>query len=275
MCRYILPSLIVFCSLLAGSANALDIDDALIITFDNSGSTEQSIIKGNTMYAVSDGQIQMKIQSGGDCVMYQPEEQVQITEKCDELAQKIADMTQGIRSQMNVTSEQMAMMRNMMGGVQHEPWNETEKRTIANLEARCFGTSKREYCVSGELEEMVLEEGFDGRRFAAAFDEMRESMGPMGETDKELDEIQKLGFPVWDVKTGTGNPGIPGWEMIPPAQRQQLLAQMGPNAPGAEGGMKLSSVERRTVSIDLPQYEKMSYEQYFQKMMNSAGMGGR
>lgn len=276
MRRALLATLFGFCCIASSTTKALNLSNALVLSYDNEGSSEQNIIKGNTMYAVADGQVQLQVQTGGDCTMYVPEERVQITEPCDQLPNKISALTNNLRAQMGVTDEQMAMMRNLGGGGQKKPFQKTANRTVAGLNAECITDGEREYCVSKQLTDQVRKEGFDGRRFAAAFDTMRDKMGPMADKDPQLAKFQKLGFPVWDVKTGSGNPGIPGWEMIPATQRQQILAQMGKSAPGVgSSGSKLNSVSRENVTIVVPNYEPLTLEQFFQRMMQSAMGPGR
>ncbi len=268
--------LLVLLSPLSATAETLTLSNALVVRMDNDGSVSESIFKGNSMYVIEDGRVAMQMQSGGNCAMYVYDQGVKIVEKCSELGNKIDAMVNRMKSQMGVSDEQMAMLRQFNGSNRpQEPMKALGTRQIAGVTAECHSNSSREFCYSTELEQRIKREGFNARQLASEFAKINDRLGMAGNDNDPVDPLRMKGFPVLDMKTASsGNPGIPGWEMIPQAQRDQILAQMGRSGGGgAPSGSKLHSVNRESVNLSLPQLRQVGLEEFYSEMMQKAMSG--
>lgn len=258
-------SLAISITLPAGAAQVL-LNNALVISFDDQGDQELHIVKSSTFYQLEGGQVNFKAESGGNCTLFIPEQNMQVTEKCSEFGGKMKASMRNMHAKMGITKEQIAMMQKFGGsGGQQEPLRESGTEIIANVKATCFSNSSRKVCVSKVLEDKIKAEGVNGREMANNMAESVAEMGVDHQGNKQLLEIYQRGYPVLDMETET-KPDIPGWEFLDDASQKRILAQMG-DAGGGARGRALINVDKKNVTLEVPQLKEVTIEEMMSRIM--------
>lgn len=257
-------------TLLALTSHSATLDNALVITMNDGKTNNQTIVKKNTLYQLSNGKVIMKAVQGGDCTVYMPQQGSKIVEKCSEFGEKARLAAEKMTAAMGVTKEQMAMMQNLVGKSNPQALSKTGTETIGGVSADCYANDSRRICVSKSLEDRVKKEGFDGRSMVK---DMMKSLQDL--TGKKLDDpaekVLQLGFPVLDMHKSSGRPPIPGWDLLDEATKQNILARMGNSNGGNQGekGAKLVSVNRESATINEPDLPASTVDQAMNRMMQS------
>ncbi|MEM7209685.1 MAG: hypothetical protein AAF434_17835 [Pseudomonadota bacterium] len=236
---------------------------SIVVTTDDRGRQQVEIFDSGTLTSLEDGQLSF-IYDKGDCQFFDHQQRVSVRDKCAELPKKFAAASEKMMAAMGITKEQLAAMRNMQGGASEFKLEKAGSSTVAGYKVECYkGSATNEICLSKKLLDEIAKE-VDVAEIEAAFSGFANPMGDNPEFAARQ-ELSRQGFIMKDVDLEMPNSGL--MSFLPADQLEKLMQEFLDSGAEPEGEVVVSVERDVQVDYRVPDYRKVSVEEYFQMMM--------